>query len=68
MIPSLSQPLNRPATRRLKRSTVIRRCVGSMIMLAGAYIITSDMIAFAASGLGTSAPSLITLGSMRAAK
>lgn len=60
--------LNLGIPRRLKRSTLARRCIGSMIILAGASIITSDMIAFATSGNTASAPSLMAAGNLRAIK
>lgn len=35
------------ASRRLRPATIARRCVGSLILLAGASILTLDMIALA---------------------
>lgn len=32
-------------TRRLKPATLLRRCVGSLIVLAGLVIVTSDVLA-----------------------
>lgn len=52
------------ARRRLKAATVARRCVGSLILLAGAAIVTGDLVALLrggdspAAGLGAGRPGL----------
>lgn len=38
------------APRRLKPATVARRCVGSLILLAGAAIVTGDLVALLRGG------------------
>jgi len=50
LLPSSSAPrtpAHTPARtpRRLKPATVARRCVGSLILLAGAVILTGDLVA-----------------------
>ncbi len=40
-----SQATSRSKTRRLKPATLLRRCVGSLIVLAGLAIVTSDVLA-----------------------
>ncbi|PIF35724.1 hypothetical protein CLV01_5555 [Delftia sp. 60] len=42
LLPSSSAP---STLRRLKPATVARRCVGSLIVLAGAVIVTGDLVA-----------------------
>lgn len=43
---SFLPPSSAPRTlRRLKPATVARRCVGSLILLAGATIVTTDLVA-----------------------
>jgi hypothetical protein len=42
LLPSSSAPRT---LRRLKPATVARRCVGSLILLAGAVILTGDLVA-----------------------
>ncbi|GEM_PF-509718 len=50
LLPSSSAPSTPGRTpartpRRLKPATVARRCVGSLILLAGAVILTGDLVA-----------------------
>ena len=50
LLPSSSAPRTPASTpgrtpRRLKPSTVARRCVGSLIVLAGAVVVTGDLVA-----------------------
>ncbi len=50
LLPSSSAPRTPAHTpgrtsRRLKPATVARRCVGSLILLAGAVIVTGDLVA-----------------------
>ena len=46
LLPSSSAPSTPGRTpRRLKPATVARRCVGSLILLAGAVIVTGDLVA-----------------------
>lgn len=40
-----------PAPRRLRRRTIARRCVGGLILLTGAGILTMDMIALLSSAM-----------------
>jgi len=58
---SFSTTPHRPATRRLRPGLIARRCVGSLIMLAVACILTMDLIALAsgaqdAAALATAQP------------
>ena len=52
---SFSTASRKPAPRRLRPATIARRLVGGMIMLAGACILTMDMIALAACAPGAGA-------------
>ena len=44
---SSSTSSHKPVARRLRPASIARRCVGSLILLAGATILTMDMIALA---------------------
>lgn len=52
---SFSTASRKPAARRLRPATVARRLVGGLIMLAGACILTMDMIALASAPQGANA-------------
>jgi hypothetical protein len=43
---------HKTVARRLRPATIARRCVGSLILLAGATILTMDMIALACGAQG----------------
>lgn len=51
-----SQATSRSKTRRLKPATLLRRCVGSLIVLAGLAIVTSDVLALLNGGANTAGP------------
>lgn len=61
---SFSPASHKPASRRLRPVTIARRCVGGLIMLAGASILTMDMIALAsgAQHAPASSPAARSLG------
>lgn len=56
-LPSSSAPRT---LRRLKPATVARRCVGSLILLAGAVIVTGDLVALWRGAGASAAPSAAT--------
>ena len=45
LLPSSAPRTPASTPRRLKPATVARRCVGSLILLAGAVIVTADLVA-----------------------
>ena len=47
-------------TQRLKPATLVRRCVGSLIVLAGLAIVTSDLLALSNGGDIAALPSATT--------
>lgn len=57
MASSSRTSLHRAPARRLRFGTLARRCVGSMILLAGASILTLDMMALLAGGNAGPRPS-----------
>lgn len=58
---SFSPSSHKPASRRLRPATIARRCVGGLIMLAGASILTMDMIALASGAQYAPAPAARSL-------
>ena len=55
-LPPSPQACDRSKTRRLKPAALARRCVGSLIVLAGLAIVTTDLLAFLNGGDITAGP------------